>query len=596
MSNSIFNNAMTLPGRALQPPGQKATAIAPKRPKAPAKGDYRQVAIEKAQKYGIDPNVFLNLINAESSWNPNARSAAGAIGLGQLMPDTARSLGVDPHDPIQNLDGAARYLAQQYKTFGNDYSLALAAYNAGPGNVRKYGGIPPFQETRAYVNKILGGSSPKVASSRDPQYPTVNPMQPVNLMNIGPVPNAQPEVPTPIGTVASPSGPVDPSSMSDPLSEQIAQHQALLDDLMAEKKSRNERSQEIQNSMFELLSRPAPEPAKIPENGGITKQDSQNMLLGSIAASVLGVKPRAVAAGVEAFAKTKSDSAMTKYQNEAQSVAREAAQRQSDYEALAQSDVQNDKAISSIDTRMASVANKLLETQYKVADSQAKDARNLTAVIMDPKRSSGDKLAAFGIMRAKGLLSGYTPEDLALLSDNANKNGAELDLRLQKQKLDEEVQRFKVNQENWKREFEQSKLGLEQAKMNQQLQIHREKLKQEWTKFTQSENNKMALENYKTLSSSYSTMATQVNGMRSDVAKNRAILNAAEQDIREQRNRIGRMPMGAQRDAAMKQVEADSEKVRKAKLEQDAKEKMLIQMAAELETMKPPPLAAPSSK
>lgn len=97
----------------------------------------------------------MNLVTRESGWNPGAVSHKGAIGLAQLMPDTARLLRVDPNDPIQNLDGGARYLAQQYRAFG-DWRLALAAYNAGPGAVQKHGGVPPYAETAAYVTAILG--------------------------------------------------------------------------------------------------------------------------------------------------------------------------------------------------------------------------------------------------------------------------------------------------------------------------------------------------------------------------------------------------------------------------------------------------------
>jgi len=105
-----------------------------------------------------------------------------------------------------------------------------------------------------------------------------------------------------------------------------------------------------------------------------------------------------------------------------------------------------------------------------------------------------------------------------------------------------------------------------------------------------STNQKIALENYKTLSGTYSTMSTQVNQFRADLAKNRAILNAAESDIRQQRARIAMMDNGPARDAAIKQADSDSEKVRKARLEQKAKEDIFIQMSAELETMKPPPM------
>lgn len=97
--------------------------------------------------------LFRALVEAESSYNPTAVSPKGAYGLGQLMPDTARALGVDPRDPSQNLDGAARYLLAQLATF-KDIDLALAAYNAGPHRVLEYSGIPPFAETRDYIARI----------------------------------------------------------------------------------------------------------------------------------------------------------------------------------------------------------------------------------------------------------------------------------------------------------------------------------------------------------------------------------------------------------------------------------------------------------
>jgi hypothetical protein len=118
--------------------------------------DYRAEARRIAQEIGIDPDLFVRMINRESSFDPTAVSPKGAIGLGQLMPGTASDLGVDPNDPIQNLTGAARYYKQQLEAFGNPM-IALAAYNAGPGNVRKYGGIPPFNETKKYVQDIMKG-------------------------------------------------------------------------------------------------------------------------------------------------------------------------------------------------------------------------------------------------------------------------------------------------------------------------------------------------------------------------------------------------------------------------------------------------------
>jgi soluble lytic murein transglycosylase-like protein len=120
--------------------------------------DYVEMARMIAIEEGVDPDLFLRLVQQESGFNQDARSSAGAIGFAQLMPGTAADLGVDPYDDEENLRGGARYLRQQLDEFG-DPVLALAAYNAGPGNVRKYGGVPPFAETQNYVSKIMGDYS-----------------------------------------------------------------------------------------------------------------------------------------------------------------------------------------------------------------------------------------------------------------------------------------------------------------------------------------------------------------------------------------------------------------------------------------------------
>jgi len=110
---------------------------------------------EIARQEGIDPELMLRVIQQESSGNPNAQSKKGAFGYMQLMPGTANDLGVDRTDPADNMRGGARYLRQQLDEF-HTVPLALAAYNAGPGNVSKYGGIPPFKETINYVSRITG--------------------------------------------------------------------------------------------------------------------------------------------------------------------------------------------------------------------------------------------------------------------------------------------------------------------------------------------------------------------------------------------------------------------------------------------------------
>jgi hypothetical protein len=136
-----------LPG--LTPPdGHSATAAMP--------SDYDAIIKDASDKWGVEQDFIKAVIQQESAFNPQARSPVGAMGLMQLMPETAQSLGVhDAMDPRENVMGGTRYLKGLLERFNGDKRLALAAYNAGAGAVQKYGGIPPFAETQNYVQRIM---------------------------------------------------------------------------------------------------------------------------------------------------------------------------------------------------------------------------------------------------------------------------------------------------------------------------------------------------------------------------------------------------------------------------------------------------------
>jgi soluble lytic murein transglycosylase-like protein len=140
-------------------PAPAATMAAPGAPATPSAlppgVPYGAEITAAAQRNGIDPALLAGLVRQESNFDPGVGSPAGARGLTQLMPGTAAGLGVtDVTDPQQSLEGGAKYLKQQLDAFGGDVTKALAAYNAGPGAVQRYGGVPPYAETQGYVQKV----------------------------------------------------------------------------------------------------------------------------------------------------------------------------------------------------------------------------------------------------------------------------------------------------------------------------------------------------------------------------------------------------------------------------------------------------------
>ncbi|MFU7528426.1 lytic transglycosylase domain-containing protein [Qipengyuania sp. ASV99] len=151
-------SAVMVPDRIIGNAAAHAAGIPPR---------YTAKIHELSQRFDLSPSLLEALVWQESRWRENAVSHAGARGLAQLMPGTARYLGVDPDDPMQNLEGGARYLREQLDRFDGDLEKALAAYNAGPGRVIRAGGIPNIRETRQYVAAIMG----RLASHSRPGAP-----------------------------------------------------------------------------------------------------------------------------------------------------------------------------------------------------------------------------------------------------------------------------------------------------------------------------------------------------------------------------------------------------------------------------------------
>ncbi len=120
-------------------------------------GDFSALINQAAQKYNVSPGLVQAIVKSESNFNPAAVSSVGALGLMQLMPATAAGLGVtNALDPAQNIEGGVKFLSQLLTHYNGNVRLAVAAYNAGPGAVDKYNGVPPYQETQTYVDRVLG--------------------------------------------------------------------------------------------------------------------------------------------------------------------------------------------------------------------------------------------------------------------------------------------------------------------------------------------------------------------------------------------------------------------------------------------------------
>lgn len=226
---------------------------------------YHLIAQAAAERHGLDPDMFVRQIRQESGFNPDVVSPAGARGIAQIMPATAKGWGVDPMDPVASLEAAARNMASYIKTYmkqGKDLAtsqaLALAAYNAGPVNVAKYGGVPPFAETQNYVKRIMGGGKYDAGKKSG----SSNPMDPARLTDQPPSINvpAPPtwDTMTTVGGVSVPN--VSPAAVLGvqpvgPLGAQQPEVTSSLPELMASiQRDRLQRRQPQTNFFSDLAS------------------------------------------------------------------------------------------------------------------------------------------------------------------------------------------------------------------------------------------------------------------------------------------------------------------------------------------------------
>ena len=230
----LANGSAPPPGNFQAPPKPMAEGGSVDDADTDQSGSYDDLINSAAQQHNVDPDLIRSVIQNESAGKRLAKSPKGAVGLMQLMPGTARDLGVDPTDPEQNIQGGTRLLRQLQDRYGGDLKLALAAYNAGPGAVERYGGVPPYKETQNYVNRVTGTlaklkndavPSPVIQADAIPPPATLTPddlavTPPAPPDDLGGTPPALADAPVPVApgvaAITASAPPVAPAPLPSP--------------------------------------------------------------------------------------------------------------------------------------------------------------------------------------------------------------------------------------------------------------------------------------------------------------------------------------------------------------------------------------------